>query len=292
MTINELIAFARELIDGPPPAPGAPVVREVPDPDGSALAALDAAITGTSKRTTRSLVLDGFVDPTLTDSTGATLVAPFGPELRQLRAWIHRSHAVGFGRLDRPDGPRTVLVVAHRDDPAHSGFPAGSSWAERLAIVVGLCPQPLPDIDWPAVEAALGTALPRDYKEIADLFGDGTFDDYVLFTAPNPSDGGIVLSAEVDARYPDLWEPHHTVHPAPGGLLRWASSEYDLDFVWQTGAPDPDDWPVLVGAWGEWERFDCGVGEFLLRMLVDEQAGFPTTRLDTHYFMGWEGEEE
>lgn len=42
-----------------------------------------------------------------------------------------------------------------------------------------------------------------------------------------------------------LWLPY-AVYPSPQGLLRWGTSEQEIDFVWQTGAADPDGWPVLV----------------------------------------------
>ncbi|WP_406451041.1 hypothetical protein OG782_14720 [Streptomyces sp. NBC_00876] len=62
-------------------------------------------------------------------------------------------------------------------------------------------------------------------------------------------------------------------------------SEQEIGFVWQTGAAGPDDWPVLVQYdFGDWERFDCGMGEFILRMLTDVQYGFPTSHQAVHYY--------
>ncbi|MEU9015419.1 hypothetical protein AB0D12_38080 [Streptomyces sp. NPDC048479] len=54
----------------------------------------------------------------------------------------------------------------------------------------------------------------------------------------------------------------------------------EIDFVRQTRAADPDDRPVLVQHdFGDGERFVCGVGEFILRMLTDVQFGFPTSHV-------------
>lgn len=51
------------------------------------------------------------------------------------------------------------------------------------------------------------------------------------------------------------------------------------------GAADPDDWPVLVQHdFSDWEQFDCGVGEFILRMLTDLQFGYPTSHMAVHHF--------
>ncbi|MET7379001.1 hypothetical protein ABZT08_09230 [Streptomyces sp. NPDC005526] len=73
-------------------------------------------------------------------------------------------------------------------------------------------------------------------------------------------------------------------YPTADGLLRWGASEQEFDFVWHTGTADPDNWPVQVGQFGECERFDCGLGEFLVRMLTDRTYAFPTSRLDAHFF--------
>ncbi|MET8102283.1 hypothetical protein ABZV29_38550 [Streptomyces sp. NPDC005236] len=82
----------------------------------------------------------------------------------------------------------------------------------------------------------------------------------------------------------ELWRPH-AVYPARHGLLRWETSEQEIDFVWQTGAADPDDWRVLAQHdFGNWGQFDCGVPEFILRMLTDIQFEFPTSHMAVHYF--------
>ncbi|MFE7389677.1 hypothetical protein [Streptomyces sp. NPDC057582] len=36
---------------------------------------------------------------------------------------------------------------------------------------------------------------------------------------------------------------------------------------------------------GEWERFDCGVGEFMVGLLTDVRFGFPTSRIAAHCFL-------
>lgn len=42
-----------------------------------------------------------------------------------------------------------------------------------------------------------------------------------------------------------------------------------------SGAGDPDDWPVLVQQdFDDWQRFDRGTGEFILRMLTDRKRPF------------------
>ncbi|WP_319685971.1 hypothetical protein [Streptomyces sp. ME19-01-6] len=91
------------------------------------------------------------------------------------------------------------------------------------------------------------------------------------------------------SKYADLYRPH-PVHPAPGGLLIWGSSEQEVTFHWLTGADDPADWPVLVqDDFDKWQRFDCGTGEFILRLLTDREQPFgfpPASRVAAHWFEG------
>lgn len=248
-----------------------PVILEAPQ--GTRLEELLAEIGCWAGRP-RNLAADGFTDTSLTERTGLPLVEPFGDELLELRGWAHRSHWVGCGSVRTANRERVVVVVAHRDDPAVTGFPEGASWAEKLRILTGWEPVQQPAVDWSAVEADLGTSLPSDYKEIVDLFGRGGFDDYVDLLVPG-------------ARGRDLvdWTQSYGYPPKEGMMVWGVSSEERREFVWQTASADPDGWPVLVGDYGEdWERFDCGLGEFVVRMLTDRMYGFPTSRLDVHFF--------
>lgn len=119
------------------------------------------------------------------------------------------------GLVSSPHGARAVAVIAHREDPAFAGFPERASWAEKLRIVPGWEPIPGPRVDWPTIEAHLGTRLPSDYKEIVDLFGAGSFDEYFGLAVPRDPRAG---------RNP--WKsPGFDL--APGGLLPrgWSEDE-------------------------------------------------------------------
>ncbi|MGA4840649.1 hypothetical protein [Streptomyces sp. G45] len=187
-----------------------------------------------------------------------------------MRGWAHRAHWIGCGRVGVPHRARLVVVIAPREDPAVAGFPQGASWAEKLRALTGWGPPPRPPLNWPAAEAELGTPLPGDYKEIVDAFGPGGFDGYVDLLVPGVPGCDLVGAAQ------DL--------PVPEGLLRWGTSEQELDLVWDARAPDPEEWAVRAGEFGAWKRFDCGLGEFLVRLLVDRAYGFPTSRLPAHVF--------
>ncbi|WP_432025729.1 hypothetical protein [Streptomyces sp. 1222.5] len=172
METSAFVDAVRRRIEGHPPDRDRPVIME--NPQGTDLHALVAAI-GSWAGQHRNLAAGGFVDPTLTERTGLPLVEPFGAgELLEMRGWGYRHRWIGCGLVASPHGPRTVAVIAHREDPASAGFPEGATWAEKLCIVTGWEPTPGPRVDWPAIEADLGTRLPTDYKEIVDLFGAGS----------------------------------------------------------------------------------------------------------------------
>lgn len=235
----------------------------------------------------RNLALDRFVDPTVSETWGLALLEPFGDELVELAAWGYRANWVGLGRIAVGDGTQPMLVIADRRDPAWAGLPETSSWTERLCALTGWESTGRPAVDWQAAEAALGTALPRDYKEIIDVFGPGSFDGYVDLLVPN----GQVLDLIAWSRGNTGRFAPHPAYPAPHGLLQWGSSEQELDFAWQTGAADPSDWPLLVreDSGAEWRRFDCSLDEFLVRLLTDVGLGFaPSYLLDSHHFESWD----
>ncbi|MDT0542346.1 SMI1/KNR4 family protein [Streptomyces lonegramiae] len=207
-------------------------------------------------------------------------------EVVELRGWALNEHWLGYGLTAMADGPRGVIVVARRGD-----FPPGTGWPERLAVVTGW-EGPRPSgadgaIDWAAAESVLGTALPGGYKEIVDLFGAGGFDGYLDLLVPGALGWDLVDWGVSTPKYAELYRPY-PVYPAPGGVLIWGSSEQEVTFHWLTGADDPDDWPVLVlKDFNDWQRFDCGTGEFILRMLTDRKQPFsfpPAARVAAHWF--------
>ncbi|GGV65029.1 hypothetical protein GCM10010228_16190 [Streptomyces massasporeus] len=92
----------------------------------------------------RTLVLDGFTDPTSDESRGAALLVPFGDGAVTIRARAYGDRWIGTGTArDGAGVERPVLVVAHREmpqppAPARDGDAgAGVDWMERLTRITG-----------------------------------------------------------------------------------------------------------------------------------------------------------
>lgn len=186
------------------------------------------------------------------------------------------------------DPMEAALAAAHRAER--------NSFVDEVVAVTGWDRGRTHAVDWAAVEARIGTALPADYKELAEVFGHGAFDGYLELHTPGAAfrSGDIVLHAAWLGEWARthgsrLWEPYG-IHPAPGGLLQWGSSEQAHQFYWLTDGPDPDRWPVLVceDAPDSWERFDGTTAEFVHRLLTEPEHPFSIAcYFDSHWFEGY-----
>ncbi|MFE9632433.1 hypothetical protein [Streptomyces sp. NPDC006463] len=263
--------------------------------DENDLAALQEALSGRYGQP-RDLATGGYADPTVSVRTGLPLLAPFGERIVEMRAWAHAGRWIGCGAARFDDRVRLVALVAKREDPA-ADLAEVTSWVDGVVAVTGWDTTRARTVDWAAVEARIGTALPGDYKQLAELFGYGAFDGYLRLhipDAPFRSDD-IALHTQflgewAKAHDSGLWEPYE-VYPAPGGLLEWASSEQADQFFWLTEDPDPDRWPILMkeDVPDSWRRFDGTTAEFVHRLLTDRRHPFATARyFDTHWFQSYE----
>jgi hypothetical protein len=106
---------------------------------------------------------------------------------------------------------------------------------------------------WPAIEAALGTRLPRDFKAFTERYGSGTVDDFLYLFNPftQGPDGNLlvekdrVLAAyrQTRVRFPDrLALPPF---PEPGGVLPLGRTDNGDELYWVTEG-QPDQWPVAL----------------------------------------------
>ncbi|MEV4679846.1 hypothetical protein [Streptomyces kurssanovii] len=264
--------------------------------DGMDLPAFGRVLSGRYGQR-RNLAMDGYADPTLTERTGAPLLAPFGDLVVEMRAWTHADRWIGCGAVRAGSDVRPVLLVAERAVPQPDGLTEDAPWVDRVVAVTGWERERSNAVDWVTVETRLGTALPSDYKELVERFGYGEFDDYLGLLIPDGLPGSLDLvgtnefwarSAGADGS--GRWEPYR-LYPAPGGLLQWASTEQETSFYWLTEGADPDRWPILLTEddHSEWDRFDGSTAEFIYRMLTDPRHPHSTARyFDRHWFMSYE----
>ncbi|MFF3113561.1 hypothetical protein ACFVSN_30750 [Kitasatospora sp. NPDC057904] len=259
----------------------------------------------------RNLATGGFVDPTLDDDCGLALTVPFGGRLVELCGWAVRGRWIGCGIVRDDDGsPYLVAVTARQADPATACLPAaeaeakdedeasGARWLRGLAVVTGRPRSREWPVDWPSAEARLGTALPADYRDLAEYFGPGTFAGFLNVFLPGPPPGsdapfpnvpclvrnaGRLAELTADLDIADVYYPHG-LHPAPGGLLQWASSEQADQFYWLTEGADPNRWPVIAHSEdGDLQaRFDGSTTEFIHRLLTDHRHPFSISELLDH----------
>ncbi|WP_325100008.1 hypothetical protein [Streptomyces sp. GMY02] len=161
-----------------------------------------------------------------------------------------------------------------------------------LENLVLLCPPPVeapPQVDWAAVEDALGTALPADYKGLVDTYGGGVFDGTVWLLVPDSAYDDCDLHAQAAERgeiLADLWEAGEErpdgLTEAGARVLPWAFEEGSGAFLYWLGRPGrrPEEWTVLYneGRGPLWEHHDMGCVAFLRAAL--------TGTVESEYFGG------
>lgn len=135
-------------------------------------------------------------------------------------------------------------------------------------------------VDWPALTGSWGRDFPGDYKQFMTVYGFGTIQNFLVVVEPEAkgplprSEIGGMLQETATAEL--TWE-HVRKAPQLSGvaplLIAWGVSAGADILCWDATSTDPDDWPVLVVHRGDslWRRYDCGMVEFLARLL---RSGF------------------
>jgi hypothetical protein len=142
---------------------------------------------------------------------------------------------------------------------------------------------------WRPIEAALGTALPQDYKDFIRLYGNGRFLDFLGIGVPVSRCPNLQLVSQaqiVSNIFRAIEEPAYPLWPAPGGLLSFGSTDNGHNLYWSCRGP-PDDWGVVVWdpGMGDYERFDCDLTDFLAGLITGDVVpkSFPEELLPCDY---------
>ncbi|MFI1170098.1 SMI1/KNR4 family protein [Streptomyces melanogenes] len=142
--------------------------------------------------------------------------------------------------------------------------------------------------NWAAAEACLGTALPADFKLLAELYPPLSLGDYmVVHTPPVGAEhewAKAVLEEEEDTA--DLLDVDDlsgvlSAYPAPGGLLVWGSSFEGDTFLWTTHGISPQEWKVTVATHNsDWWHYTAGAIQFTADLISGalEPWGLPPVR--------------
>jgi hypothetical protein len=133
-------------------------------------------------------------------------------------------------------------------------------------------------LDWSTVEGTLGAKLPSDYKSFMATYGGGDIGELVVLL-PLPVDypqwdpGSISEHSET---LRGIWDDEGGVPGVSLGadaVLAWGTGCNANEMGWLMAGADPDHWPVVV--WRRhgqprWAMFDCGMVEFVRRMMLAE----------------------
>lgn len=131
-------------------------------------------------------------------------------------------------------------------------------------------PEPV-SVDWDAVESAVGVTLPADYKQLATVYGPGSFCEYLRVYHPHgPTEWVNLLGPMPATLRRQLREDRDTgrspVPHAPDSLLACGVTDNGEYLFWVTEpADDPDDWRIAINeARGpRWYTFDGCLVAFL-----------------------------
>ncbi|MFE3261827.1 hypothetical protein ACFXPS_41820 [Nocardia sp. NPDC059091] len=140
-----------------------------------------------------------------------------------------------------------------------------------------MTPPPLPPVvppPWAEVEHAMGMALPTDYRDFIDLYGDGRINGALSVFFPARRAGphrSLTVLADNTAGLRDngFFDEFDCRRIDSSNLLLWGQTLAGDLLFWSIEDENPDEWVTSVflqraGAHHCWRRFDCGMVEFLI----------------------------
>ncbi|MDI2130548.1 SMI1/KNR4 family protein [Yinghuangia seranimata] len=141
-------------------------------------------------------------------------------------------------------------------------------------------------VDWGEVEAALGTALPADYKQVVGRYRELVVGGFIRILHPHGRRPGMDIVSEnesnrawieflaEEAELEDEQSPPYASFPHPGGILLWGVTTNGDYCYWVTNPQGPDSWNVVVSTHkGEqWTEFSGGFEEFLKALFLDRDS--------------------
>jgi hypothetical protein len=154
-------------------------------------------------------------------------------------------------------------------------------------------------VDWEAMAQSWGRPFPPDYRRFIEEYGAGTVQGFLVVDAPQLKvpleeaglDGMVQETLTVEGAW-ELADKSPELEGTSPHLINWGVDSAADMMCWDASGEDPTAWPVLVFNRGDdlFSRYDCGMVEFLTRLLRGE---FPKSPLeDVDLFgrseAGWE----
>lgn len=148
-------------------------------------------------------------------------------------------------------------------------------------------PRAAPDtsVDWALMSRSWGTEFPPDYQAFMEVWGPGAIDNFFQVLVPEPKaeeltspyGGMLVETLTADHAWANFPKEPELEGTQPR-LIAWGSDAAADILCWDASGDEPASWPVLVynRGQGAWRRYDCGMVEFLVRVL---RAEFPVCPL-------------
>ncbi|MEV8363088.1 hypothetical protein [Streptomyces niveus] len=148
--------------------------------------------------------------------------------------------------------------------------------------------EPDTSVDWSLMSRSWGTEFPSDYRAFMEVYGPGAINNFFQVLLPEPhaeeltSPYGGMLVETLNAE--DAWANRRKEPELEGTqprLIAWGADAGADIVCWDTSGDDPAAWPVLVSDRGDaiWRRYDCGMVEFLVRVLRAEFPACPLSGL-------------
>jgi hypothetical protein len=130
--------------------------------------------------------------------------------------------------------------------------------------------------DWGMLRESWGKDFPLDYRQFVEEYGAGAVQNYLEVLGPEPkreveesSTGGMLHeTANAEHAWATVRKSPELADAVPE-LIAWGADASADILCWDASGDDPDSWPVLVYNRGDslWRRYDCGMVEFLVRVL-------------------------
>lgn len=167
---------------------------------------------------------------------------------------------------------------------------AGSRWypwdvgstpyasVDHLIALIGPRLERQPRADWPAVQQAIGSVLPGDFKSLVEVTGPIHVGQFLGVFAPCLENRNLDILVQMGTRLGALQvlkrdfgsrECPYPLWFEPGGLLPWGASDNGDTLFWLTRG-HPDQWTVVVNEsrGPEFESFPLCTSDFLVEWLA------------------------